>query len=258
MKRLHLFEFEDQSWFPENIRNYMTDYLQAAANSFRLYDDILPILKKGIEKSSKKQIIDLASGGGGGWLSLASKIKTALPGVKVLLTDFYPNVEAFKQIQVQNPGLFDYSSSSIDATNVPKEMTGLRTQFLSFHHFKPEQARKILQNAVDAKQPIAIFEAIERTPKYFALISGISLSVYSLTPFIKPFNAERLALTYLVPVIPFFVSFDGLVSVCRVYSQEEMAEMTKSLADSETFEWEIGKIKKGLLTIQYLLGYPKQ
>ena len=258
MKRLHLFEFEDQAWFPENIRNYMTDYLQAVANSFRLYDDILPILKKGIEKSTNKQIIDLASGGGGGWLSIASIIEKVIPGIKIKLTDYYPNIDAFKQIQAQYPGLFDYSSRSIDATNVPKEMKGLRTQFLSFHHFKPEQAQMILQNAVDAQQPIAIFEAIERTPQYFALISGISLSVYALTPFIKPFNTERLALTYLLPAIPFFVSFDGLVSVCRVYSQEEMAAMTRSLKNSGSFEWEIGKIKKGLLTVQYLLGYPNK
>ena len=258
MKRRHLFEFEDQEWFPKEVRNYMTDYLQTAANSFNIYESIIPILQKGVAKSGTRQIIDLASGGGGGWLSLAEKIAQAIPGINIKLTDFYPNIEAFKKTQTRYPYLFDYSSTSVNATEVPIELKGLRTQFLSFHHFKPIQARLILQNAVDSKQPIAIFEALERTPFNFAMITGIPLTVFGLTPFIKPFTFKRLALTYLIPVVPFFVGFDGFVSVFRVYSQEEMKEMTRTLIDSESFEWEIGKFKKGIITVQYLLGYPKE
>ena len=41
MKRMHLFEWEDQEWFPVNVRNYMTDYLQFVANTFKLQDNIL-------------------------------------------------------------------------------------------------------------------------------------------------------------------------------------------------------------------------
>jgi hypothetical protein len=235
----------------------MTDYLRSIANTMQFYDAIIPILQKGVEKSGTNQIIDLASGGGGGWLSMANKVITVIPNVSIRLTDFYPNIKAFKETQRQYPDLFTYSTESVDATNVSKELKGLRTQFLSFHHFEPEMAKKILQNAVDSKQPIAIFEAIERTPYNFALMAGIPLSVYALTPFIKPFSWDRLFYTYAIPAVPFFVGFDGFVSVCRVYSQEEMRYLVESLHDSDSFEWEIGKQKKGLVTIQYLLGYPK-
>ena len=59
MARLHLFEFEDQQWFPKIIRNYMTDFLQFVANTFKLFKDAPAILKKGVVASGTNQIIDL-------------------------------------------------------------------------------------------------------------------------------------------------------------------------------------------------------
>lgn len=257
-QRLHLFEFEDQPWFPKNIRNYMTDYLQALANTLRFYEAIIPVLRKGLAHTDTKQIVDLASGGGGGWLSLAGKIQAELPGVKILLTDFYPNTDAFAETHAKHPDLFDYTTESVDATNVPSTLKGLRTQFLSFHHFTPEQARRILQNAVDARQPIAIFEAAQRDLKNLLMINSIPASVLALTPFIKPFSLDRLVYTYLVPAVPFFIGFDGIVSVFRMYSPEELRELIASLDNGESFEWEIDTVRRGPITVSYLLGYPKK
>jgi hypothetical protein len=257
LKRLHLFELEDQTWFPKNIRNYMTDYLQILANTLKLYDGILPILKKGVDASGTRQIVDLASGGGGGWLAIAETISKEIPDIHILLTDYYPNISAFEQIKIKNPKLFSYATQSIDATHVPKSMQGLRTQFLSFHHFTPEMCASILQNAVDDRQPIAIFEFLERDLIHLLKIGAIPASVYALTPFIKPFSLERLFYTYTLPIVPLSISFDGLVSVFRTYTLDEMREMTQMLLGGDTYQWEIGVQKNALVSTQYLLGIPK-
>jgi hypothetical protein len=257
MKRLHLFEFEDQEWFPELIRNYMTDYLQIIATTMNFYESVIPIIQKGVEKSGTNLIIDMASGGGGGWLAIAQKIIESIPNVQVKLTDFYPNLEAFKKTQQEFPHLFDYVETPVDATDVPENLVGLRTQFLSFHHFKPEAAKKILQNAVNARQPIAVFEAVERNAEGIVKALGVPLTTYALTPFIKPFSLKRLFYTYVFPVVPFFTGFDGFVSVFRMYSQEEMKALVDSLHNTEKFEWEIGLKRNGIMSVQYLLGYPK-
>jgi hypothetical protein len=57
-----------------------------------------------------------------------------------------------------------YHPESIDATNVPNDLdTSIRTLFGSFHHFKPNLARKILQDAVIKNHTIAIFEGSQRS-----------------------------------------------------------------------------------------------
>ena len=49
------------------------------------------------------------------------------------------------------------------ALAVPERLTGLRTVFTAFHHFRPADARAILESAVRDRQGIAIFEATFRT-----------------------------------------------------------------------------------------------
>lgn len=48
--------------------------------------------------------------------------------------------------------------------NVPPHLTGMRTLFEGFHHFKPEQAQAILQDAVGSRVSIGVFEASLKPP----------------------------------------------------------------------------------------------
>ena len=257
MKRLHLFEFEDLQWFPKNLRNYGTDFLQFVANhQMDLYKGIIPILEKGLTKVDNQTVVDLASGGGGPWLKMAENLRENGTDFKVILTDYFPNIDAFKKMQAQGNGQFTYRAERVSALDVPKDLKGFRTQFLSFHHFTPEDAQQILQNAVDQGSPIGIFEAQERNLLTLIQFAFSPINVLLSTPFIRPFKWGRLLFTYLIPIVPLFVLWDGLVSVLRTYSVEEMKAMTSRLNNSESFKWEIGKTKNGPVTNLYLLGYP--
>jgi hypothetical protein len=255
VKRRHLFEFEDLKWFPKNIRNYGTDFLQFVSNQFDFYRPIVPVLKKGIEKSENKTIIDLGSGGGGGWKKLSKHLTSEGDNLKIILTDYYPNIVAFQKMAELDSEHFSFEKESVNALDVDERLKGLRTMFLSFHHFKPEDARQVLQNAADAEQPIAIFEGQERNIGHILRFLLSPINVLITTPFIRPFKWERLILTYIIPIVPLFVLWDGVVSALRTYSQDEMQDMTASLKNSESFEWEIGKTKDRGITIVYLLGY---
>lgn len=257
MARIHLVEFEDLHWFPKTIRNYMTDFLQFVANKFDFYKTITPILKKGVDASGSNQIIDLASGGGGGWLKLSEHISEEMPDVKVRLTDFYPNIAAFKRTQSKNPDVFTFEETSVNALQVPSELKGLRTQFLSLHHFRPDDAQQIFQNAVDAKSPIAVFEAQKRSVGDFIKFFFSPINVLISTPFIRPFSFGRIIFTYLIPIVPLFVWWDGLVSVLRTYSEKELNVMIANLKNSDSFTWEVSFVKNGPIKIYYVLGVPK-
>src|ERR1700736_2005606 len=64
------FEFHDQKWFPNNLRDGVTDALQFILSLGRIYWPIVPILSKAVEASGAARIVDLCSGGGGPWLWL--------------------------------------------------------------------------------------------------------------------------------------------------------------------------------------------
>jgi hypothetical protein len=253
MDRIHLFEFEDQKWFPTFLRNYGTDFLQFLSNITKMYQPVVPVLKKALQKSNTSHIIDLGSGGGGGLIWLNEILKKDIPDLKITLTDFYPNIPAFKHLKKASEN-FEFIEKSIDAKDVPEELKGLRTQFLSLHHFKPEDARKILQNAVNSSNSIAIFEAQERSLLSLIGMFLSPISVLLVTPFIRPFSFKRIIFTYLIPIVPLFVWWDGIISSLRTYSVKEMHALVNDLEDHKSYEWEINRIKSGPGVILYLLG----
>lgn len=238
MKRKQLFEFEDQSWFPGFFRNYLTDFLQFISNQFDIYKSVTPLLSEVIEKSSERRIIDLASGGGGGLFKLSKRLQETHPDLEIVLTDYFPNVKAFEYVNKQS-SIFKFETNSVDARNVPQQLKGVRTQFLSLHHFSEEDAVRILQNAVDSESPIAIFESQERNVKSVLAMLVSPINVLWMTPFIRPFSFGRIVFTYLIPLVPLFVMLDGILSALRTYTIPEMNELISRVQGHENFEWKV-------------------
>jgi len=80
------------------------------------------------------------------------------------------------------------------------------------------------------------------------------------TPFIRPFRSSRLALTYLVPLIPLLVLFDGTMSFLRLYLEDELRELVASTPGHERFVWDVGTMKRGGVRAgpMYFVGVPRQ
>ena len=68
----------------------------------------------------------------------------------------------------------------------------------------------ILENAVQAQQPIGIFEIVERSSLMLVSFLFTPIFVIFATPFIKPFRLKRLVWTYLIPLVPLACWWDGL------------------------------------------------
>jgi hypothetical protein len=261
VKRLQLFEFEDQEWLPNVIRDGITGVLNIMQERWKLYTPIVPRLRVVLRELKAKRIIDLCSGSGGPWTYLATLLNDSQTRpLKVFLTDKFPGSNYFELTRFQTPDL-EFVAQPVDATKVPKELNGFRTLFNSFHHFCPEDATRILQDAVTDGEGIALFELTRRNLLdivYIALFSFASAIIY--TPFIKPFRWPRLVLTYLLPIIPFLLAFDGIVSCLRTYSTQELRDMVAKLTGNNDYNWEIGtkNLKYFPGGVTYLVGYPKK
>lgn len=252
--RFHLFEFEDLTWLPKTFRRLITDLLSYQINRFGIYEATISKLIEVLDKTGHNTIIDLCSGSGGPAISIREKASKATGrDIRLVLTDKYPNLEAFAKIKEEHVTTI---KESIDAVEVGQRLVGMRTLFTAFHHFKPDQAQSILQSVVDAKMPIGIFEITERKPGSLMtlIVAPITCLIFSL--FIRPYKISRFFWTYVVPIVPIIYTWDGLVSNIRTYTKEEWHEMTEKYKDR--FVWETGElISKFHIKVSYLVGYPK-
>ena len=259
MRRLHLFEIEDQPWCPPSVRDLMTDFLQFIIERSRVYEPVAPRLCTALARAGSRRIVDLCSGAGGPWRTLLPVLeRQAGARLDVCLTDFYPNLAAFERMREQTGGRIHFEPRPVDATRLPERLSGSRTLFTAFHHFRPEQARQLIQDAVAKRQGIAVFEATRRSlPVVLATALTALGGALLTTPFIRPFRWSRLLWTYGLPLVPPGVLVDGLVSCLRTYTPQELRAFVSELGETG-YTWEIGteETPYPLMVITYLIGYP--
>ena len=128
----------------------------------------------------------------------------------------------------------------------------------SMHHMRPELAKSILKDAKDAQQAIAIYEISDNAfPKWIWWIAlPINfISVFFITFMVRPMTWQQAVFTWIIPLLPLFIAWDGAVSNARTYTLEDMDILLEGL-DSKNYVWEKGKLKGKGGNKLYLLGYP--
>ncbi|MCB9669603.1 MAG: hypothetical protein H6734_09050 [Alphaproteobacteria bacterium] len=249
LPRLHLFELADQPWFPRTLADAGTAYLATLQEKAGLGAVVAPLVERGLALSGATRIVDLCSGGGGPLLAAREHLAAPVP---VVLTDLQPNVWADRT----GPGITVHPEP-VDATAVPAELAGLRTVFNALHHFRPEGARAVLRDAQEAGQPILVVELSERG--LLPLTVGtlfIPLVVLFVMPLVRPVRPLWLVLTWLLPVLPLTIAWDGWVSHWRTYGPEDLDALVAPLA-REGWVWEHGRDPAGPGHVTWLLGRPE-
>ncbi len=259
MRRLHLFEFEDLTWFPPAIREAMTDFLSfMGAIADKPLGPFADRLERAMQVTGDDRLVDLGSGGGGPALTVARLLnrKRGAP-VKVTLTDLYPNLPKLELARREGRGQVDFVESSVDATRVPSELQGFRLMCNAFHHLPPVAARRCLLDAVEKEQGIALVEFVNRSLFAMLQISFGWAALLLVTPFIRPRRLSRLLFTYAIPIVPLCTWWDGFVSCLRAYDEAELKGLIESLPAND-YEWEVGRLKVPKLpgSLTYLVGHP--
>ena len=239
MRRAHGLELHEQEWMPETIRTALTEWLRAFWEYSRAATAIAPLLRTAILSSGAGRIVDLCSGRSGPAIPVQAELARSGVEVPVILTD-------------------KFGAIKIDARSVPAELTGMRTLFNSFHHVRPDEARRILEDACLGGQPIGVFEITSREwPKVLMSFPASFIGCFLLLPRVRPVRASWWIFTWLIPVIPLVIGWDGLISHLRAYKRSEIEEMTRGLGGEE-WTWEQGRVAapRGGVTINYMIGRP--
>lgn len=259
MARIHAFELEDQAWFPDLIRRYMTDFLSHMGGWSRLpYAPFTARLAEALERTGDARLVDLCSGGGGPAVVITRELRERLQRpLELVLTDLYPRSARGEGATKRHPEWVRFESRPIDAQDVPRDLEGFRLVCNGFHHLTPEQARACLQSAVSQRRGVALVELAERSPLSMLQIALGTVTQLAVTPFIEPFRWSRLLLTYALPVVPLCTLWDGVVSCLRVYDPEELERLVATLPPSD-YRWECGRLAVPRMpnALTYLIGVP--
>ncbi|KAI5922455.1 hypothetical protein F4810DRAFT_711569 [Camillea tinctor] len=290
LPRMHLFEIDDQPWFPPFLREQVQaglthawticiPVLQSCSPATLVANTLRRVLGQSV---SKYTYIDFCAGAGGPTpfieqalnqqllsahhaksnegASSSSVSSTGKPsssgvatssgpdsdgGVKFILTDLFPHIPSWQEASKKSDHL-TYVPEPVDASKVPASLIQqqaaegkkvFRLFNLAFHHFDDDLARAILKDTLETSDGFGIFELQDRTPSSFLSCTLFGVFVLLLAPFFYWWSPARLFFVYLVPVIPFVLVFDGIVSCLRTRTPDEVRHLLQTCGAPSSGEW---------------------
>ncbi|MEM9382165.1 MAG: hypothetical protein AAGB93_19575 [Planctomycetota bacterium] len=266
MKRRHVFEFEDQAWFPGWLRDGMTRILVVFSRALGATDALGRLVGRAAEEQRVDAVVDLGSGSGGVMPEVVASLRGGGADLHLTMCDLYPNQDAIRAFNREGgPAHLRYLPEPVDARDLRSAPPGLKVMANSFHHMRPEDAAAILSSAQSARQPLLIYELADNRIPFplwcLGLVVGlplVALSALALTPFVRPLSARQLLFTYVVPLLPLAYAWDGQASMPRIYGLDDLEVLLARLDDSSDYVWEKGEAPtdRGRSVGIYLLGMP--
>ncbi len=259
-KRLHLFEFGDQPWLKGWLREVYMECLHFLFKKGGHYRHMHRPFCNWVQNSRSKIVLDLASGGG-------SPIDTILNAIhhennespKVILSDLYPNLKQFESLRKwHGDEKIDYLSTPVPAHHLTNPKARLRSICSALHHFRPVDAQQIVSDALINGDGIFILEPFQRNLRHLLMLFLSGPFAGMLMPFSsRPFRWRTFFVCTLVPIVPLMIQFDGIISVLRTYTFDEILDMI-SPSIREQFAIESGKHPYlGFCSSTYLYFYRK-
>jgi len=226
-----LVELEDQSWFPNWMRQYQVDFLGGVSRLTRLYQPCAELLNS-FEPS---KIVDLASGNG----QSAEIFLNHPKGVIVNYTDKFPSEDQHFEV------------TKLDLLKDDLPQADLYTILNGLHHFDQNQIIAIIER-IPPKANFLFIEPIG--PRLGSLLKvGFSTLIlpFFLVPFLRTFRWDRLFITYILPIGPLICFYDGVVSVIKSYSLGELERIALQ-TNRENRRVKAGHLRSFFTTFNYL------
>ena len=218
MGRVHLFEFADLPRFPETLRRSMSEFLAfVGALSDKPYHGFVARLAELMEDAGETSVLELCGGLGGPSGREILLLRERMPEATWTLSDLHPPARVPEGV-LAHP-------LAMDARAVPRREPGVRVIQNAFHHFAPDDAVEVLRGATEGGRSVAVMEVNARHALPLLGMLFAPLNALLFAPFQRPFRLSRLVFTYLIPILPVLILWDGVVSCLRVYDPAELSEL---------------------------------
>ncbi|KAK4145549.1 uncharacterized protein C8A04DRAFT_10523 [Dichotomopilus funicola] len=293
--RMQVFEIADYSWYPGFLRGYLQAALTAAwtinipfIQTSSPAEVVARLLRTHLGRNLHAHtFIDFCAGAGGPTPFIERHLNSLTPSppspntndtrkhpLQFVLTDLHPHPSLWAAAAARSPNL-SYIAEPVDAARVPREVIRkyrgggrpgeegkrvFRLFNVSFHHFDDGLARAILRDTVDGGgEGFGIFELQDRGLAGFLSVCLFGIGSLIAVPYYAVLWRAPLALvfTYLVPIFPVALVFDGWMSCLRTRTPDEVEALLRTCgaeggekeiakwevkSGSETFMWPVGRV----------------
>jgi hypothetical protein len=240
---MHLltFEFNDSPKCPKFIRESILEVLGDSIRNAGVYDVLAPRFSRFCEDVGAREILEFGAGSGE---STAVFLDAILAGTvkppHIYISDLYPMADVMAQTCRRYPAQFTAITESVDLCNPPATPPhDMRMVLSAFHHFDTEIAQSFLRDSQEKGVAVFIAEPFTKTLKsFFPLFIHGFTSLARNGIFARKMRGLKFLFTFLVPLIPMCLLWDGLISMIRMYDERGFQEIVDSLPKSkQDYKW---------------------
>ena len=102
LPRIHLFEWEDQTFFPSEITRLNPVFVYGLDSGTVLSCNVACLVSSLIKPTGRTNIYDLCSGGGENLVTHLARVIQHCSRLVYYLTDYYPNIPAFESLHARS------------------------------------------------------------------------------------------------------------------------------------------------------------
>lgn len=253
-KRWHLFEFDDQSWLPNTLRQVYMDIL--GSNKFR----VMPFKRRLLDDLEEKKdvIIHSLCSGNGNFVFLLYTLLHEQKVVKFILSDLFPLKGEYKRFKSLSNGNIDFIDSPVDATKIRPAFGQWFLMAGSLHHFRENDIEQIFQRIIDSKGTLIMMENHNRTyTQAFKLLLVLPLFSVLASIFGKPFRLSKLLFGAVLPIVPAMIFIDGMISNFRSYKKVDLENILYKLSNAKGYVINADPVKYGnaFTGMYFILSY---
>jgi hypothetical protein len=224
MRIPHLFEFMDLEWLPTGLRITLREVLQTVLSApFRSYYDWVA---REVLTSSRARGIRTIVELGAGTAPITQRLLESPDADELhfLLCDVNPDRSCYAELEARHPGRVSANYESV-AFGDPPCWPSAATLVLSasLHHVPRGQRADLLKKLAVSADHLLVFEPLRQT------IPAVGLTLFTFAPGLiapliqihKSGRARRFLWCWLLPLAPFMLTWDSVVSCLRQWSEYE-------------------------------------
>ncbi len=242
LHKILTFECNDSPRCPLFIRESILEVLGKSIRDAKVYDALTPEFVQFCADAKVDTVLEFGAGSGESTaIFMDALLQTEQAPPHIYISDLYPMISVMTATCERYPQLLTMIPDSVDMCNPPETPAhNMRMVLSAFHHFDTESVRRFLVDAQEQGVAVFIAEPFTNSLKAFfpLFLHGFTSLAWNGLFSLKS-RVLKFLFTFIVPLIPMCLLWDGLISMIRMYDEDMLMDI---VGLSTTYEWQYKEV----------------